>query len=234
MGGVGTNLSCPAKGSAVAAATTRLSTFCEDAPVPDRDDPPDYVMFPTAAAFRAWLAEHHATAPELWVGYYKKGVARTGMTYREAVEEALCHGWIDGQVRRIDSEIVANRYTPRRPTSNWSAVNIAKIAELRAAGRMHPAGLRAFETRDRRRDATYSYERPPRALAPEFAAALAADAAAASHWEAAAPSYRRQAADWVMSAKRAETRERRFAELLAASREGRRPRPFLVRREERR
>ena len=141
--------------AAVASATSRLSTICDDSIVPDRRDPPDYVMFPTVAAFGAWLAEHHATASELWVGYYKKGVARTAMTYPEAVEEALCHGWIDGQVRRIDDEIVANRYTPRRPTSNWSAINIAKVAELTAAGRMRPAGLRAFETRDRRRDATY-------------------------------------------------------------------------------
>ena len=218
--------------AAVASATSRLSTICDDSTVPDRRDSPDFVMFPTAAAFGAWLAEHHATATELWVGYYKKGVARTAMTYPEAVEEALCHGWIDGQVRRIDDEVVANRYTPRRATSNWSAINIAKVAELTAAGRMRPAGLRAFETRDRRRDAPYSYERPATALAPEYAAALAADPAAASHWEAAAPSYRRQAADWVMSAKRAETRERRFAELLATTRAGSRPRPFLVTRGE--
>lgn len=218
----------------VGCATRRLSSFCDHLAVPDRDDPPACVIFPSAAAFRSWLAEHHASASELWVGYYKKGVPKSAMTYSEAVEEALCYGWIDGQVRRIDDEIVANRYTPRRATSNWSTINIAKVAELTAAGRMQPAGLRAFETRDRRRDASYSYERAPRQLSADFAAALLGDPAAASHWQAATPSYRRLAADWVMSAKRPETRERRFAELLAETRAGRRPRPFLVTRGERR
>lgn len=107
-------------------------------------------IFPTAAWFRAWLEASHDTATELWVGYYKKGVAKTSMTYAESVEEGLCFGWIDGLTRRIDDEVYTIRFTPRRKTSNWSAINIAKVADLTAAGRMHPAGLRAFEERNRR------------------------------------------------------------------------------------
>jgi uncharacterized protein YdeI (YjbR/CyaY-like superfamily) len=156
------------------------------------------------------------------------------MTYPEAVEEALCYGWIDGITYRIDDELTATRFTPRRPTSNWSAINIARVAELTAAGRMHPAGLRAFETRDRRRDGTYSYERQPAELPEEMATRLAADAAAHAAWEAEQPSFRRGAAHWVASAKRLETRERRFGELLDALRAGTRPRPFLVERDARR
>jgi uncharacterized protein YdeI (YjbR/CyaY-like superfamily) len=207
--------------------------LCDDPAMPNQDHVPDYTIFRSAAAFRSWLAEHHATARELWVGYYKKGIARSAMTYPEAVEEALCFGWIDGQVRRIDDEIVANRYTPRRPTSNWSAVNIAKVAELTAVGRMHPAGIRAFETRDRRRDASYSYERPPRALDADYVARLAADGPGSARWASESPSFRRLAGDWVMSAKRLDTRERRFGELLTALRAGSRPGPFLVSRAQR-
>lgn len=113
-------------------------------------DATDVRIFESAVDFRAWLEEHHDTAGELWVGYYKKGVPKTSITYPEAVEEALCFGWIDGQARRIDDEVSSIRFTPRRRMSNWSATNIAKVAELTAAGRMHPAGLRAFEERVRR------------------------------------------------------------------------------------
>lgn len=109
-------------------------------------------LFPAAADFRAWLEANHGSASEVWVGYYKKHVPRIAMTYAQAVEEALCLGWIDGITYRIDDEVTASRFTPRRKGSNWSATNIAKIAELQAAGRMHPAGLRAFEERDGRKD----------------------------------------------------------------------------------
>jgi uncharacterized protein YdeI (YjbR/CyaY-like superfamily) len=111
----------------------------------------DITIFPAAADFRRWLEEHHASAAELHIGFYKKGVPKTSMTYSEAVDEALCFGWIDGITRRIDDEVYTIRWTPRRPTSNWSAINIAKVADLTAAGRMRPAGTRAFEERDRRK-----------------------------------------------------------------------------------
>jgi uncharacterized protein YdeI (YjbR/CyaY-like superfamily) len=171
-------------------------------------------IFPDSAAFRAWLEEHHTDTDELWVGYYKKGVAKTSMTYPEAVEEALCFGWIDGVGRRIDDQVHANRFTPRRPTSSWSAVNIAKVAELTEAGRMHPAGLRAFEERDRRKDGIYSYENHPMELPAEAEALLRANPDAWEFWQAQRPSYRRTAVHWVLSAKREPTRQRRLAQLI--------------------
>jgi uncharacterized protein YdeI (YjbR/CyaY-like superfamily) len=186
----------------------------------------DVQVFPTAADFRAWLEANHDTERELFVGYYRKGVPKAAMTYPESVEEALCFGWIDGITRRIDDEVTCTRFTPRRKTSNWSAINIARIGELTAAGRMHPAGLHAFETRDRRNDAVYSYEQRPLELPPEWSARLET----LPHWRSETPSFRRQAAYWVMSAKRDETRERRFATLLADAAAGRRPKPFIVER----
>ncbi|MEO8510849.1 MAG: YdeI/OmpD-associated family protein [Chloroflexota bacterium] len=189
---------------------------------------PRVTIFLDAAAFRAWLEANHDRADELWIGYYKKGVPKAAMTYAEAVEEALCFGWIDGKARRIDDEVTGQRFTPRRKTSNWSAINIAKIAGLTAAGRMHPAGLRAFEERDRRKDASYSYEQPPAAFPPEWEARLRADPAAWRQWVGETPSYRRTATHWVISAKREETRERRLATLIADSAGGRRVKPFIA------
>jgi len=193
----------------------------------------DVHLFATAAAFRAWLAENHATADALFIGYYKKGVSKTAMTYPESVEEALCFGWIDGITYRIDDEITATRFTPRRRTSSWSAINIAKMAELKAAGRLHPAGLRAFEERDRRKDAIYSYERPPAELPRDMLVRLQADAKAWAFWEGEQPSFRRGVAHWVTAGKRPETNERRFTELLETARAGKRPKPFIVERRDR-
>ncbi|HTE65164.1 MAG TPA: hypothetical protein VK736_02780 [Candidatus Binatia bacterium] len=113
--------------------------------------PGEVRVFPSPAEFRAWLEANHDSTTHLWVGYYKKGVAKRSVSYPESVEEALCFGWIDGITRRIDDEVYTTRFTPRRKGSNWSAPNIAKVAELKAAGRMHPAGLRTFEERDRPR-----------------------------------------------------------------------------------
>lgn len=195
--------------------------------------PGDVRVFGTAQEFRRWLQRNHTVAPDVWVGYYKKGVAKQAMTYPQSVEEALCFGWIDGITRRIDEEVYAIRFTPRRKTSSWSAINIAKVAELTATGRMHAAGLQTFEARDRRRDATYSYEHAPLELSPDMLARLQGNAAAWEFWQSERPSFRRQAAYWVMSAKRPETQERRFELLLDASQGGRRPKPFIVGRAER-
>lgn len=196
---------------------------------PARDD---VQVFPTAADFRGWLEANHDTAPELWIGYYKKGVPKTSMTYAQSVDEALCFGWIDGLTKRIDDEVYAIRFTPRRPTSNWSAINIAKIAELTSAGRMHPAGLRAFEERDRRKDA-YANLRSAQHLPTNMLDRLGADEAAWAFWQSRPPSFRRQATQWILSAKRPETSERRFVNLLEELAAGRLPRPFLVTRQER-
>jgi uncharacterized protein YdeI (YjbR/CyaY-like superfamily) len=195
-----------------------------------RPSPDDVHIFPTAHAFRAWLDVNHDSADALFVGYYKKGVPKRAMTYPQAVEEALCFGWIDGITYRIDDELTATRFTPRRRGSSWSAVNIAKMAELNAAGRLRAAGLRVFEERDRRKDASYSYERPALELEPDMLALFMADERAWAHWQAEQMSYRRTASFWVMSAKKPETRERRFGELLEASRDGRRPNAFAVER----
>jgi uncharacterized protein YdeI (YjbR/CyaY-like superfamily) len=110
-------------------------------------------IFATAADFRAWLDANHDSKSELFVGFYRKASDKKAMTYAESVDEALCYGWIDGITFRIDEELRTTRFTPRRRTSNWSAVNIAKVAGLTEAGRMHPAGTRAFEERDRRKSA---------------------------------------------------------------------------------
>jgi uncharacterized protein YdeI (YjbR/CyaY-like superfamily) len=187
---------------------------------PSRDE---VTIFPIAAGFRAWLEENHDRVPALFIGFYKKGVAIEAMSYPEAVEEALCFGWIDGITYRLDDEVVATRFTPRRRTSVWSAINIAKVAELRAEGRMHPAGDRAFDERDPRNDQPPSSDRPMD-LPAAWRVRLEADAEARRFWEAQPPGFRRQAADWVMSAKRPETRERRFTELLESASAGRRPR----------
>jgi uncharacterized protein YdeI (YjbR/CyaY-like superfamily) len=107
--------------------------------------PKQVEIFESAAGFRDWLQANHDTAAEVWIGYYKKGVPRASVTYPASVDEALAFGWIDGITRRIDDEVYATRFTPRRKRSNWSAANVTRVGELTAAGRMHPAGIAAFE-----------------------------------------------------------------------------------------
>jgi uncharacterized protein YdeI (YjbR/CyaY-like superfamily) len=181
------------------------------------DAAPTPRFFRTAAEFRRWLERHHATEGELWVGFWKKDSARGGMDYGEAVEEALCFGWIDGLVRGRDAESYMQRFTPRKAKSIWSAVNLKKIEELARAGRMAPAGIEAHAKRDPSRTNLYSTENRHVVFSPAFARRLKADKPAWKFFEAQPPGYRRIAAFWVMSAKREETRERRFAQLLAVS-----------------
>jgi uncharacterized protein YdeI (YjbR/CyaY-like superfamily) len=188
------------------------------------------VFFATPDELRAWFDEHHETAPELLVGYYKKGAEQTGIKHSEAVEQALCFGWIDSVGHRIDDHRYQVRFTPRRTGSVWSAVNVAKVAELTEQGLMHPAGVRAFEGRRPDRVATYSYEQPEGAeLDEEQTARLKATPEAWEWYSRQASSYRKAAAHWVVSAKRADTRERRLAQLIADSAAGR-PVPPLTRR----
>jgi uncharacterized protein YdeI (YjbR/CyaY-like superfamily) len=178
----------------------------------------DAIFFATPADFRSWLEANHANETELWVGYYKKATGVPSMTWEEAVEEALCFGWIDGKLQRIDERTHRQRFTPRRPSSNWSAVNIAKMDELRAAGRMTPAGETAFAARREDRSAVYSYERRHEArFDAEQEAAFRANTAAWDWFTAQRPAYRSLATFWVVSAKRPETRAKRLATLIACS-----------------
>jgi uncharacterized protein YdeI (YjbR/CyaY-like superfamily) len=179
-------------------------------------------VFPTAAAFRAWLETNHATADALWVGYFRKATGKTSLTYPEAVEEALCFGWIDGITFRVDDEVHTNRFTPRRRGSSWSTPNIEKVAELKRAGRMHPAGLKAFEQRDRRRDMPRMRDHPLRQQLPaKVEARIRANATAWAWWEAQPPSFHKRAAYWIQSAKQQATRDRRLAALIEDAAAGR-------------
>lgn len=174
----------------------------------------EVLVFATPEDFRDWLEKHHATVPEAFIGYYKKGVDRKAMSYAEAVDEALCYGWIDGITYRVDDEMTTTRFTPRRKGSNWSAVNIGKVGRLTAQGRMRPAGVRAFEARDAGTTAPYSYEQRPAELPPDYLARLAGNARAEAFWRSRSPSYRRAVTWWVVSAKREETRDRRMTQLI--------------------
>ena len=181
------------------------------APVSEVD--PDVVFFVDAAAFRAWLEQNHDTATELWMELRRAGHPERGLTWEDAVPEALCFGWIDSTSRRIDDTARRQRWTPRKPRSAWSAVNIAHVERLIAEGRMRPAGLAAYERRDTS-VAGYSYE-TRRDLDAAQLAVLTADPAARAFWDAATPSYRRVAGNWVQSAKREQTRADRLTALVA-------------------
>ena len=173
--------------------------------------------FASAAEFRAWLERHHASAAELWILFYKKASGRGGLVYREALDEALCFGWIDGVLKSIDADCYMQRFTRRRPGSNWSNVNLRHIARLKAAGRMHPAGLAAFEARDTKKAPAYSFENRPEKFPLPLEKSFRTHRRAWTFWLAQPPSYRRTLIWWVVSAKQDATRERRLATVIAAS-----------------
>ena len=178
---------------------------------------PTPLFFPAPAAFRQWLQAHAASAPELLVGFYKVGTGRPCMTWSESVDEALCYGWIDGVRRRIDEHSYSIRFTPRKPSSIWSAVNIAKVEHLQATGRMTPAGQVAFSHRQAHKSAIYSHEQAAAAELPaEQLREFQRHKKAWQFFEAAPAGYRKTLLHWVTSAKRPETRAARFAQLLAA------------------
>jgi uncharacterized protein YdeI (YjbR/CyaY-like superfamily) len=173
--------------------------------------------FRTAAAFRRWLGKHHDTASEVIVGFYKKGTGKPSITYPEALDEALCFGWIDGVRRRIDDESYSQRFTPRRRNSIWSQVNIRKVTELQKAGRMTDAGLRAFEARDEKKSMRYSFENRPQRLPAGLEQRFKANKPAWSFFLAQPPGYRRLMIWYVMSAKKEETQIRRLERLVGFS-----------------
>lgn len=184
-------------------------------------------FFRDAGSFGRWLASHHASESELWVGLYKKHAAHRGMTYPQAVEEALCWGWIDGVMRRMDEDRVMQRFTPRKAKSTWSLVNVAKVAALKKAGRMQPAGLATFKARDPVRTGIYSFEQPTAAFSPGSAKRFRADRKAWKWFAAQTPSYRKAAMHWVEAAKRPDTRARRLQQLIEHSGAGKKLPRFL-------
>ena len=179
-------------------------------------------FFATPDELRAWLAEHHEARDELWVGFHKKATGRPSVTWPQAVDQALCFGWIDGVRKSLGDESYKIRFTPRKSRSTWSAINVRRYGELLAEGLVAPAGVAAFERRAEDRTAIYSYENRDKAVfEDEQEARFRADAAAWEWFQAQPPSYRRTATYWVVSAKRPETRERRLTRLIEDSAAGR-------------
>jgi uncharacterized protein YdeI (YjbR/CyaY-like superfamily) len=187
-------------------------------------------FFPAAKEFRKWLEEHHAAARELWVGFYKKSTGRASIAWPESVDEALCVGWIDGIRKSVDESSYVIRFTPRKPRSTWSAVNIRRARALTVEGRMHPAGLHAFEARRENRSGIYSYEQRRDDLEEPYRSALRKHKLAWAFFRSQPPSYRKTAGWWVVSAKREETREKRLAALVEHSAGGRRIPQFMSRK----
>jgi uncharacterized protein YdeI (YjbR/CyaY-like superfamily) len=182
--------------------------------------PHDIRYFATPDSLRDWFDANHGTADELWLGYYRKSTGRPSVDWPQAVEEALCVGWIDGVRRSLDDTSHVQRFTPRRKGSTWSAVNVAKVAALTEQGRMRPAGIAAFEARTADNTAVYSYEREVAAFTHVEEARFRAEPAAWTDWEARPPSYRRAVTHWVTSAKQPATRVRRLDALIADSAAG--------------
>lgn len=176
--------------------------------------------FATPAALRAWFQAHHATAAELHLAYWKKGSGQASVTWPESVDEALCFGWIDGVRKRLDDERYVIRFTPRRAGSHWSLVNLQRVQVLAAEGRMHPAGLRAYETRDPELAGKASCEQRLEAFAPAQEARFRDHAAAWQDFAARPASYRRAVMSWVANAKQATTQERRLDAAIAHAARG--------------
>ena len=179
-------------------------------------------FFKTQAAFRTWLEIHHAAERELWVGFYKKASGRTGLAYLEAVDAALCFGWIDGIKKRVDEVSFMHRFTPRTKTSSWSLANTKRVAVLTKLGVVAPPGLKAFRERDRKRSGIYLYEQRERPLDSASTRRFKARPDAWTFFLAQPPGYRRLATMWIMTAKREETRVKRLDAIIDASAEGKR------------
>lgn len=173
-------------------------------------------FFKNSLAFRKWLEQNHDKKDELLVGFYKKGTGKASITWPESVDQALCFGWIDGIRRKLDEESYSIRFTPRRPKSIWSAVNVRKVNELKEKGLMKPEGLAAFEKLKENNSEVYSFEQKKDGLKlpPEYLNELKKYKKAWNFYNNSAPSYQRMAAWWVISAKRELTRQKRLATLI--------------------
>ena len=172
-------------------------------------------FFATPEDFRAWLEKNHAEQQELWVGYYKKASGKPSITWSESVDQALCFGWIDGLRKSVDDESYKIRFTPRRPTSQWSKVNLQKVDALMAQGLMRPAGIKIYEQRRKDESGSYSYEQRQAAkLNADQEALFRANATAWKFFQSQPPTYRNTAIHWVISAKQEKTRQRRLGILI--------------------
>jgi uncharacterized protein YdeI (YjbR/CyaY-like superfamily) len=181
------------------------------------------IFFARSDDFRSWLEKHHQTTAEQWIGFHRKSSGRASITWPEAVDEALCFGWIDGLRKTIDALSYKIRFTPRRPGSIWSAINIARVKQLIREGRVFPAGLTAFQKRTAAKSKVYSYEnRKAARLSNEETKLFRAEKAAWKFFQERPKSYRQTAIWWVISAKRARTHENRLQRLIASSKAGRR------------
>jgi len=178
---------------------------------------PDPVTFATPAAWREWLRRRHAKAGEIVVRCFRTSASEQGLTYAQALDEALCYGWIDGVRRRIDEVSFSVRFTPRRPRSVWSRVNVDHVERLTKEGRMTRAGLNVFAAREERRTGIYSFEQRPKTLPPEYQQRFRVNRQAWTFFQKQAPYYQRTTTHWVMSAKREETRDRRLMTLIECS-----------------
>ena len=179
-------------------------------------------FFKTPSDFRKWLAANHAKTKELWVGFYKKNSGKQSITWPESVDEALCFGWIDGLRKNIDEHSYMIRFSPRKPSSIWSAVNIRNAERLIKKGRMQPAGLKAYQARKDNRSGIYAYEqRSPELVAP-YLGKLKRNKKAWEFFQAQPPYYRKTMNWWIVSAKKEETRLKRLEQLIEDSSAGRR------------
>ena len=188
-------------------------------------EPTNVVFFESAAELRNWFERNHETASELWVGYHLKRTGRPSLTWQELVDQELCYGWIDSVRYSLGDGRSAQRVTPRRKRSVWSAVNVRRFQELEQMGLVHPGGRAAFAARDESRSGIYSYENQS-VLDAAMEAKFRRDKAAWKFFSEEAPWYRRTAAHWVVSAKRPETRDRRLGILIDCSRKGERVPPL--------
>ena len=178
------------------------------------------IYFESADELRLWFEENHKTKKELIAGFFRKSTGRKSITWSESVDEALCFGWIDGRINPIDDERYTRRFTPRKPNSIWSNVNVKKVEKLIKSGRMQPEGLIAFEKRETHKSGIYHFENPPATLEPKLEETFKSNRDAWNFFQKQAPSYQKLMLHWITSGKKEETQVRRMNKLISASEAG--------------
>ena len=178
------------------------------------------IFFKSPNELRKWFKKNHGKISEVWIGFYKVNSGKKGISYKEAVDEALCFGWIDGIRKSFDEESYVNRFTPRKKSSNWSNVNIKRINELIEEGRVQPVGLAAFKERTKKRSGLYSFEQNSHKLSPAFEKKFKANKKAWDYFQLLAPSYKKTSIHWVTNAKQEATKLKRLDTLIKDSEKG--------------